>query len=215
MKAHPHATGFEKGHSIVTNAKPHVGAAVLLRMDIRNFFGCTSAKRVRKFFSGLGWNQQVAKLLTKLCTHKNGLPQGAPTSPRLSNLLNYVLDARLAGLAPRYEAAYSRYADDITFSLETDDHDAVRSLIRTVKLILKDYRYEIHHKKKLFIRRRHQQQKVTGLVVNQNVALPRRTRRWLRAVRHHHQSGRSATLSTQQLAGWNALQHMVATQAGQ
>ncbi|MHC4644952.1 MAG: reverse transcriptase family protein, partial [Planctomycetota bacterium] len=176
LKCHPHATGFERGHSIVTNAKPHVGAGVLIRMDIRNFFNATSAKRVRKFFSGLGWNRPAAKLLTKLCTHRNGLPQGAPTSPRLSNLLNSALDARLAGLARVcYKAAYSRYADDITFSLDNDDHDAIRSLIRTTKLILSDYGYKIHHNKKLFIRRAHQQQKVTGLVVNQRVALPRST----------------------------------------
>lgn len=67
---------------------------------------------------------------------------------------------------------------------------------------------------KLRIRRRHEQQRVTGLVVNDGVRLPRRTRRWLRAVEHRLASGRPATLTPEQLAGWNALRHMVDRQAG-
>lgn len=213
LKSHPNVTGFEKRHSIVTNAKTHVGAAVILRMDIQEFFPATSANRVLAYFRAIGWNKKTAKLLTALCTYKGSLPQGAPTSPRLSNLVNYEMDARLNGLANRAHAAYTRYADDFTFSFAQDNHENICLTIRMTKKILSDYGYRIHHKKKLHVRRKHQCQQVTGLVVNEKVALPRRTRRWLRAVKHHLTTGRPASLTPQQLAGWQALQHMIKTQA--
>ena len=139
------------------------------------------------------------------------MPQGAPTSPRLSNLVNYRLDARLAGLAARFEATYSRYADDITFSL-ADDRKKVRGLIRMTARIVSDEGYALHRHKKLHVRRRHQQQRVTGLVVNDRVNLPRSTRRWLRAVEHHLATDRPATLTSRQIEGWRSFQSMVARQ---
>src|SRR5436189_3318597 len=99
LKIHPCATGFSRGHSIVSNALPHVGKAAIVRMDLKDFFPSTPAKRVKQFFEAIGWSSQAADLLTRLCTHKDALPQGAPTSPKLSNLLNHRLDARLARLA--------------------------------------------------------------------------------------------------------------------
>lgn len=213
LKSHPCATGFEKGRSIVTNANAHVGAAVIVRMDVKDFFTSTRKKRVRKFFSSIGWNRFTSQLLTQLCTYEGSLPQGAPTSPRLSNLVNYLLDVRLAGVAAKLGATYTRYADDITFSFKTEQPEAVSNAIRQTKLVLADYDYKIHHKLKLSIRRKHQQQRVTGLVVNERVNLPRKTRRWLRAVRHRYEMGRHATLTKEQLAGWTAIEDMIAKQA--
>ena len=123
LRAHPAAMGFERNRSIVTNARAHVGRAAVLRMDLVDFFPSTSARRVGKYFRRIGWNRQAARLLVRLCCHEKGLPQGAPTSPRLSNLVNYRLDARLAGMARTFGAAYTRYADDITISF-SDDRDA-------------------------------------------------------------------------------------------
>ena len=120
LRAHPAAMGFERNRSIVTNARVHVGQAAVLRMDLIDFFPSTSARRVRKYFRRIGWNRQAARLLVRLCCHEGGLPQGAPTSPRLSNLVNYRLDARLAGMARRLLAVYTRYADDITISFSED-----------------------------------------------------------------------------------------------
>jgi RNA-directed DNA polymerase len=150
----------------------------------------------------------------RLCTNRGYLPQGAPTSPRLSNLVNYGLDARLAGLAARHGAAYTRYADDMTFSFPLDDRTAIRAVIRGTKAILKEHGYALHMKHKLHIRRRHQQQVVTGLVVNDAVRLPRRTRRWLRAVEHRAANGGQATLGPAQLAGWRSLQDMIDARSG-
>ena len=214
LRAHDAACGFERRRSIVDNALPHAGQAVVVRMDVVDFFPSTGADRVKSYFCRIGWNEEAAELLTRLTTHEGGLPQGAPTSPRLSNLVNYLLDARLSRLARRREAVYTRYADDVTFSFQEDRPKRVRGIIHTASRILKQHGYCIHRRKKLHVRRRHQRQEVTGLVVNDGVRLPRRTRRWLRAVKHHQKTGRPTTLRPAQLEGWIAFQQMVETQAG-
>jgi retron-type reverse transcriptase len=214
LACHPAAMGFERGRSIVVNALGHVGQAVVVGMDLKDFFGSTAAERVRRYFRAVGWGPQASEALARLCTHEGGLPQGAPTSPRLSNLVNTRLDARLDGLARRLGCVYTRYADDLTFSFAADDPRAVHVLIRLCQRILAGEGYALHRRKKLRIARRHDRQLVTGLVVNQRINLPRRTRRWLRAVAHHLSTGRPASLTAEQLAGWRALQAMVAGQAG-
>lgn len=236
LPVHPSATGFEKGHSIVSNAFPHVGADIILRMDIKSFFTATATDRLRGYLYGIGWDQESTDILVRLCTCEDALPQGAPTSPRLSNLINYELDSRLSGWAEKIGAVYTRYADDITFSFHNLNNAPsltrmaqnpktlervtctlqggtfVSSTIQITKNVLAEYGYRLHTKKKLNIRRRHQQQKVTGLVVNDHLALPRKTRRRLRAVKHHLDKGKPATLTPDQLAGWQALQNMIDTQ---
>jgi hypothetical protein len=214
LAVHPAACGFERGRSIVTNALPHANRAVLLRMDIKDYFHATGDKRIRDYFRTLGWDKEAAKLLLNLCTDGGGLPQGAPTSPRLSNLVNFLLDVRLASAARKYGAAYTRYADDLTFSFPGDVPEQTHAIIRMTKRVLKDTGYELHTRKKLHIRRRHEQQRVTGLVVNQQVRLPRRTRRWLRAVEHHLANERAASLTPAQLEGWHSLQAMIKKQSG-
>ena len=214
LKVHPAVTGFEKGHSIVTHAAFHADQAVVLRLDIRDFFASTPARRVRDYFRRIGWTDDAARLLTRLTTHEGGLPQGAPTSPRLSNLVNYRMDARLEGLAHRLDARYSRYADDLTFSFSVDDANRIRRLIASVTVILHESGYRVR-RQKLRIRRRHQQQRVTGLVVNGGrPRLPRGTRRWLRAVEHHLATGRQATLTPAQLEGWRNFRAMIERQGG-
>lgn len=211
LRAHDAACGFERGKSIVDNARPHVGRAVVIKMDIVDFFPSITARRVDGYFRRVGWNREAAALLTRLCTHEGGLPQGAPTSPRLSNLLHFGFDARLARRVARYEGTYTRYADDITISLPKDLPKRVRGLIQYTRRLAKVYGLRIHLRGKLRILRRHQQQRVTGLVVNDKLQLPRRVRRWLRAVVHRLRQGGKATLTAQQLAGWEALRRMLRT----
>jgi len=216
LPVHECVTGFRPGYSIASNAACHVGRAVVLRMDIRDFFGTTTAGRVQGYFTGIGWNRAAAKLLTRLCTHEGHLPQGAPTSPILSNLVNFAMDARLAGLARRYHGVYTRYADDLTFSFALDNRNDHGPLIHATKVIVQDVGgYKLHQKKKLRLRRAHQQQRVTGLVVNEKLALPRSTRRWLRAVDHRLKRGGGATLTPEQRHGWAGLEAMVAAQRAQ
>jgi hypothetical protein len=233
LRAHPCATGFERGHSIVTNALPHVGKDVVIGLDLIDFFPSIKAERVRRYFRFIGYDDEAAELLTRLCTYEDSLAQGAPTSPRLSNLVNFRLDARLAALAESRGLSYSRYADDITLSacsadleaavrrnLKNQEHVAqqvprVNAVIRAARMIINDEGYRLHMNRKLRIYRRHDRQQVTGLVVNHRVNLPRETRRRLRATAHHLRIGRSATLTSDQLGGWQSLQRMIAVQGTQ
>jgi len=116
LRAHPAAHGFERGRSIVTNARPHVGRRVVIKLDIVDFFPATTAARIDAYFRRIGWDAAAAALLTRLTTHEGGLPQGAPTSPRLANLVNFAFDARLARRVAHRKGAYTRYADDLTIS---------------------------------------------------------------------------------------------------
>jgi hypothetical protein len=229
LRAHPAATGFESGASIVRHARHHQGRAVVMRLDVKDFFPSTTAEQVRHYFRGIGWNRPASEILVRLCTHKGHLPQGAPTSPRLSNLVNYRIDARLAGMASCFGAVYTRYADDITLSFDHEDHAKIHAMQRLAREVLASEGYVLHGRKKLSVRRRHHRQVVTGLVVNERVNLPRPIRRWLRAVEHRSRTAQSPslhspdplrtpkkpTLTPQQLEGWRALQAMIARQTAE
>lgn len=214
LRAHECACGFERGRSIVDNARPHVGRAVVVRLDVVDFFPSTTAARVEAYFRRVGWNAASARLLARFTTHDGGLPQGAPTSPRLSNLVNVLLDAQLQRVAGKRHGFYTRYADDIAFSFPKDYPKKVRGAIQTARKRLRAFGYRLHGRPKLSVRRRHQRQEVTGLVVNDKVQLPRRTRRFLRAVRHRLATGGQATLTPAQVQGWLAFAWMVEGQAG-
>jgi RNA-directed DNA polymerase len=211
LKTHRCCCGFEPEKSIVHNALPHLGRKVIIKIDIKDYFASCKSSRVKQYFKKIGWNNEVAEFLTKLTTYKEALPQGAPTSPRLSNLINYRLDARLAGIANKYDAIYTRYADDITFSLMQDHDEAIKELLRSSRMVLTDFGYR-PNKKKIKVLRSYQQQKITGLVTNQKLQLPRKTRKWLRAVKHRQQTTGNCTLSPAQLAGWQSLERMIEQQ---
>ncbi len=220
LNAHPSATGFESGESFATNAARHCGKRIVIHFDVKNFFPSIRSQRVYSYFRYVGWNRAASRLLSKLVTWQDSLPQGAPTSPRLSNLVNYRLDVRLADLARRYDATYTRYADDISMSLDDESFD-LRALIGTVFTILRSEGFQPHRGKKFSVRRQHHQQRVTGLVVNERVNLPRKTRRWLRAVEHRAATSqlpitspdwrpaKKCTLTPEQLSGWRGIVVMV------
>ena len=119
LPVHPFATAFRPDFSIVENARLHAYATVVATVDLRDFFESTSASRVRRFFARQGWQGEALAALMRLCVYRNGLPQGAPTSPCLSNLVNVSLDGRLHQLAAQSQGYYTRYGDDLTFSWRT------------------------------------------------------------------------------------------------
>jgi RNA-directed DNA polymerase len=211
LKVHPAATGFESGTSIVHNAAQHTDQAVVICMDVRDFFPQTTADRVTAYFQRIGWNRETAELLTKLTTWEDGLPQGAPTSPRLSNLVNVVLDARIERFVHGRKGTYTRYADDICISFPKDYSKRIRGTVQVVGRHLKAFGYQLNAKKTRILRQ-HQQQNVTGLVVNDRVNVPRHIRRKLRAVEHRLNTGQRATMTREQLDGWKALLAMVENQ---
>ena len=172
--------GFRKGCSIATNAAPHVAKEVVLNVDLQDFFPSVSAARVYGIFRSLGWNEIASRFLTRVCTYEGYLPQGAPTSPILANLVCRHLDKRLAGLARIIEASYTRYADDLTFSGDR----RIVSALPVIRKIVTSERLRISNEK-VRITRRGNRQEVTGLVVNDKVSVSRKVRRQLRAALHH------------------------------
>lgn len=212
LSSHPFCYGFEPHTSIVDAAVPHTHRFVVIKMDIRRFFESTSAGRIEDYFRFIGWDNATAQRLTELTTYNGALPQGAPTSPRLSNLVNHGMDELLASIAAAHEGSYSRYADDITMSFDRKSGRRVRGVIQEVRRVLDKFGYTMHGKGKLKIYRCNQRQQVLGLVVNEGVRLPRTTRRWLRAVKHRLDNHQSATLTPEQLDGWLAFQDMVQRQ---
>lgn len=111
--------GFRRGHSIVTNARPHHKRRFVLNLDLKDFFPSFNFGRIRGFFiksKTFELDEKVATLIAQIACHKNGLPQGSPCSPVISDLIAHLLDVRLAKMAKKERVTYSRYADDLTFS---------------------------------------------------------------------------------------------------
>lgn len=207
---HPSATGFRPGMSIVEHGRRHAGKAVVVKLDLADFFPSVKAGRVDAFFKARGWDAGARVWLLRWTTWEDSLPQGAPTSPALSNLVNLRLDHRLDALARHFGGTYSRYADDLTFSFDKADVP-LDALVHTARDILTEEGYRIQERKRIRVLRAHRRQRVLGLVVNNpKPALPRETRRWLRAVRHRIKTGKQATLTPEQLRGWEAFSAMVA-----
>ncbi len=186
LEPHPAAHGFRRGRSILSNARPHVGKKVVINCDLRDFFPSITFPRVCGLLVGLGYTVEIARALAFLCTtrlpltRRRVLPQGAPTSPALSNLIAYGLDIRLAALAKRLGFTYTRYADDLTFS---GDRVLAGALLKRVRAIVADEGLALNEKK-VRTQRRGSCQRVTGLVVNREVTVNRQERRRLRAILH-------------------------------
>lgn len=183
LRVHDAAHGFVPGRSIVTNAALHVGQPVLLKLDIKDFFGSVGRSPVFRAFRRLGYRREMADLMTSLVTLDGSLPQGAPTSPALANNAAYGLDVRIAAFAAPRGLAYSRYADDLTLS---GAGVADRSVRRTVEKIMRDEGFLPNESKRRFVRPS-ERQRVTGVVVNHGLGWPRERRRWLRQEIHYLQ----------------------------
>jgi RNA-directed DNA polymerase len=176
------AHGFIKGRSPRTNALPHVGKVLVLKLDLRDFFWQVNLKRVRGLFQSLGYSREVSAVLWRLCCHKGRLPQGAPSSPAITNLCCRRLDARLAGLARAMEGVFTRYADDLTFSF-AKGRKPVGEFLSQVRVILREEGFQPASEKTRVLRAS-ARQSVTGLTVNRKLSPPRREVRALRALLH-------------------------------
>jgi hypothetical protein len=120
VPVHYAATAFHAWGSTVMHAGRHLGQTLVITADIESFFDATPAWRVYRIFRDLEWDHLAASTLTGLCTYRGVLPQGAPTSPMLSNLVNRELDNRLEALVRRSGGKYTRYGDDLAFSWTTE-----------------------------------------------------------------------------------------------
>lgn len=195
---HPAAHGFIPGRSIVSNAQPHVGKAVVVNLDLKNFFPSIGLPRIKGVFKELGYSDQLATTLGLVCTEtpveevsvdgekffvatgERALPQGAPSSPALSNILCRRLDARVQSCAAKLGFAYTRYADDLTFSGDAAARKLAGKLLWRVKQIIADEGFTPHPEKQ-HVMSSAQCQSVTGIVVNEKLSLDRDTLRRFRA----------------------------------
>lgn len=211
---HEAAHGFRKGRDVITHTTLHVGSALVLRMDIEDFFVSIPAGRVYGVFRAAGYPEGVSRILTGLCTthapanerlepprgathaafaeihrtrqrfRSRHLPQGAPTSPALANLCAFGLDVRLTALAHASGARYSRYADDLAFSGDASFARAVARFQSLVAAIATDEGFRIQHRKTRAMRQAGRQE-LTGLVVNAHPAVRRVDFDRLRATLHN------------------------------
>lgn len=198
-----HATAYVPGTSHIVNAKRHVGAAWLLKFDITSFFESISERQVYRVFRGLGYRALIAFCFTRLCTRilpdsydnrlqrrtkrwqpgrprkflesrvVGHLPQGAPTSPMLANLVCVTLDADLQEVATREGLTYSRYADDMTFSGEVFDRFVVARISKEISAVIGRHGFSINMQK-TSISKNGGRKIVTGLSVGDDmIRLPR------------------------------------------
>lgn len=221
VAVHQAVHGFTLNRSIISNAQLHVGKKVVLNLDVKDFFPSIHFKRVKGLLQQLGYSEKIATILSLLCTEavteevaldggnyfvqkgNRMLPQGAPTSPAITNILCYKLDKRLQGLATRHQCHYTRYADDVTFSWNSTDINP-QQMVWRIKKILADEGFVVHPDK---IRVMHQgaRQEVTGIVVNEKLGIDRNKLRQFRALLHQLQTKDAAELMPGQVSPANAV----------
>lgn len=198
MPVHEAAHGFVKNKNCASFAEPHVAKSLIVSMDLENYFLHIPVARITRLFQVAGYPVDVASLLAGLCTHRTPnqiiantpgshskylhirhLPQGAPTSPMLANLASFWLDVRLNALAKTMGYHYTRYADDLAFSCDSDNHNPKR-LIRSVSDIIQAEGFRLNHQKTR-VQKPGQRQCLAGLVVNEKLAVPRNIVKQLQA----------------------------------
>lgn len=211
LPVHGASHGFLADRSIATNAAAHTGAKIVLKVDLKDFFPTVTFRRAKGIFRRAGYRDQIATLMALICTeapreiveHEGRqyyialgprcLPQGAPTSPALTNTLCLRLDRRLTGLAKKFGWRYTRYADDLTFSLPEDHKGKPRlgALLGSIGRIAADEGFHVHPDK-THVARKGGRQKVTGLVVNGTGGprVPRALKRQIRAAIFNLSKGR-------------------------
>jgi retron-type reverse transcriptase len=201
LPVEPPVHGFVTGRSILSNAREHAGQAIVVNLDLSDFFPSIGFPRVRSVFQRAGYSPAVATILALLCTEcprrdieydgvkyhvatgPRGLPQGACTSPGLSNQVARRLDRRLSGLAQKLGIKYTRYADDLTFSGSSEIEGRVGYLMARVRHIAQDEGFVVNEAKSRVLRQS-TAQVVTGLVVNDRPGVARGEVRRLRAILH-------------------------------
>ncbi|AFC23758.1 RNA-directed DNA polymerase [Saprospira grandis str. Lewin] len=199
LEMHEAAHGFVPERSIVSNAKLHEKKELVINMDLKDFFPTVTYPRVKGMFKGLGYSEQQSIIFALLTTEpevdqveidgqlyyaqkgERYLPQGAPTSPAITNWLCRRMDRRFEGVAKKLGWTYSRYADDLSFS--ANDTSNISRIIWQAQQIIQDEGFVIHPKK-LKIMRKGRRQEVTGLTVNEQVAVDRKTLKKFRACLH-------------------------------
>lgn len=171
---------YVPSRNIYDNVKYHRRQKVVVSLDIINFFPSIRIHQIEKIFNELGYSSNVANLLGKLCCLEDSLPQGAPTSPYLSNIALHSFDRIMEKYCNTNNIRYTRYADDLTFSGEFNTKD----LIQFVRQNLESIGLRLNENKSL-IMNKNQRQHVTGIIVNEKLQVPRETRKEIRQAAYY------------------------------
>ena len=175
------ATAYHKGSTLYDNAKPHTNKKYMLKLDITDFFGSITFEDVlSSAFNSSRYPKQIGYLLTEICTLDGVVPQGAPTSPAISNIVMKRFDDRIGEWCKKREISYTRYCDDMTFSADKP----LYNVYKKVEQMLNDMGFWLNEKKTKFVSSS-SRQTVTGLVVNEKVSVPREYKRELRQKIHY------------------------------
>ena len=166
----PKSMNKDKVRGVLTNAAPHAGHDWLINIDLKNFFHTVKLNKVKDYFSSLGYENEVVKTLTALCTYKSRLPQGAPTSPMLSNIIASTMDVMMLKYCNKRGIVYTRYADDLTFSANSDvEVPPIEDIYKIVYL----NGFKVN-RMKTKVRYKGCRQEVTGLTVTNGVHVSQR-----------------------------------------
>ena len=188
--------GFVRKRSIKTNASLHLSQPWIFTLDIEEFFPSITYQRIRGLFQSkpFSFSREVSQILAHLCCYEKKLPQGAPTSPIISNMICVGLDRDLQKLAKRLRCNYTRYADDITFSpfyssrfpsgLGIIDENSTIQLSNEISSIFQRHSFTIHPNK-VRLSRESERQNVTGVIVNQKLNVRRTYIRRIRAMLYY------------------------------
>lgn len=158
----PFAKAYKPNVSLIENLKFHKNQPKVFTLDLENFFPSIRIEEIQKLFTELGYSKNVSNLLAHLCTRDNRLPQGAPTSPYLSNLIFKDLDLDISDYCKQHKIRYTRYADDLSFSGDFDEKKLLHLVVQTLEK--KDFKINTSKTKLMTPDRR---QTVTGIVVNE------------------------------------------------
>lgn len=174
QKISKYAKAYQKNIPLKENAIPHLNKKIILKLDIKNFFDNISFYDVYNncFYY---FPKSVGMLLTYLCTYYDYIPQGAPTSAYISNVIMRDFDEKIGSFCEKRNISYTRYSDDMTFSGDFNTHE----LIRKVRELLKYKGLELNDKK-LHIFKNYQRQEVTGIVVNEKLQVNNKYRKNIR-----------------------------------
>lgn len=161
VEVSPFAKAYKPKTSLIENLKFHKNQPKVFTLDLENFFPSIKIKWVEKVFLELGYSKMVSNLLAKLCTKDSALPQGAPTSPYLSNLIFKEADAIISEFCKQRKIKYTRYADNLSFSGDFDENEVLDKVTETIKTL-----HLRINESKTKLMTPDMRQTVTGIVVN-------------------------------------------------
>lgn len=180
VKIHSSAHGFTFNKSIITNSKVHLGQRHFLKIDLKDFFPSITINQVITIFKSFGYTHKVSYYLASICCYGNILPQGAPTSPMLSNIISINLDSRLMKYAKRFNLKYTRYADDLAFSgdsIPVKHIEFITNIIHSCGFVVNE--------KKTILQQKKLKRIITGISIAEDVIrVPREYKRRLKLEIH-------------------------------